>query len=422
MLLPVACGGSAFEAGGSNPDASPGDSAGPVDGAPADAATDATDASSLEASGSDSSAPVDAGPCLPLTAADTDIYVDSRFTGTPATGAQSCPLHTIQAGLSAAKSLGGPRTVHVAGAVPSLVYDETGPLVIGPDITLLGAGALQTTISASGPCASGATGTCAVLVESGLVDGFTITCPGGDGVWITSPSGVPIVRNVAANGSTGNGIVAFASVTLGPNIDASNNGGSGVESPASATGQLHVVAGINGFNGNKENGIDLSGAATLLFEGGTANNNAQGIRLSSSPPGSHSITGLTAKNNSGPGGLVVYGGQTLELRASTLVGNTASGLLYYYLSGSTLDLGTSSSAGNNVFGGSSQTDHNGVAGVTLCGAPSSQLAAGDSWSSCPPSQSPVVCGAAKTSPYADVAYQSSVAGLNPVMGSCTVGP
>ena len=261
-----------------------------------------------------------------------------------------------------------------------------------------------------------------MLVESGLVDGFTITCPGGDGVWITSPSGVPIVRNVAANGSTGNGIVAFASVTLGPNIGASNNGGSGVESPASSSGQLHVVAGINGFNGNKQNGIDLSGGATLVFEGGTANNNSQGIRLSSTPAGSHVIAGLTAKNNSGPGGVVVYGGQTLELRGSTLVGNTASGLLYYYLSGSTLDLGTSSNPGNNVFGGTSQTDHNGVAGVTLCDAPSSQLAAGDSWSTCPPSQTPVVCGMAKINAYADVAYQSSVAGLNPVMGSCTVGP
>ncbi len=80
------------------------------------------------------------GSCHPLTASDTDIYVDSRFAGTPQTGALACPLHTILEGITAANMLGGPRTVHVAGSAPALVYDESGAVTVGAGITLLGDG------------------------------------------------------------------------------------------------------------------------------------------------------------------------------------------------------------------------------------------------------------------------------------------
>ncbi len=436
LSLPAACGGSAFEAGSGGPDAGPHDSATADSGSPDDSAmadSPASDSSPTDGSPADSPAPppAEAGPCVPLTSATTDIYVDLRFTGTPATGAQSCPLPTIQAGLSAAKMLGGgsPRAVHVAGSNPALVYVENGPLTVGPGITLSGAGALEVAISASGPCsASSMSGTCAVLIEGGgIVDGFTILSPGGDGVWTAAPGSAPnpILRNVAASGSKGNGVVALGSVTLGPNLGASNNGGSGVESPSGSTGTVHVVVGVNNFSQNKGNGIDLSGGAALSFEGGTADGDSQGIRLASSPAASHSITGLTAKNNTGPGGVVVYGGQTLRLRSSTLTGNTGSGLLYNYASGSALDLGTGNEPGGNTFGGMTQSQRNGVAGVMLCSAPSSQLADGDSWSTCAPSQTAIVCGVSASTGYTDVAYQYAsgiVSTGGPISGSCTVGP
>ena len=402
----------------------------PGDSSSASDSSSSSDSAPSDAPTSDSPPPpAEAGTCSALTAASTDIYVDSRFTGTPATGAQACPLHTIQAGLTAAKTLGGPRNVHVAGSTPALVYDETGFLIVGPGISLLGGGALTTTISASGSCMVGNTsGTCAVLVQGGgIVDGFTILSPDGDGVW-TAPPGTsphPLVRNSAANGSKNDGIYAFGSVDLGPNIGASGNGNAGVESPAASTGVVHVIAGLNGFNENHGNGIDLSGAATLDFEGGTVSGDSQGIRIGTTPAGSHTITGLTAKANTGPGAVVVYGGQTLTLRSSTLVANTTTGLVYDYATGSALDLGTASSTGGNTFGGMTQADRNGVAGIMLCGVPGPQLADGDSWSTCAPTQTPFMCGGAVTGGYADVAYQYAggvVSVGGPISGTCSVGP
>jgi hypothetical protein len=426
LTLPLACGGSAFQAGPSTADSGLLDSSSLLDSGSLDSPSGDSSAADTAAA-SDAPAdttPAEASVCAPLTAADVDIYVDSRFTGTPATGAQACPVHTILEGIAIANTLGGARTVHVAGTTPALVYDETGTVPVASGITLLGAGALMTTISAAGACM---TGTCAVLVQPGaILDGFSVVSPTGDGVWTTAGNGaVPIVRNVAADSSMGNGIVALGSVQLGPNIVVNSNGAAGVESPAGSVGTVHVVAGINAFSNNKGNGIDLSGAAALNFEGGATNGDTQGIRIASQPSTSHSITALTAKNNTGPGGVVVYGGQTLKLRSSTLVGNTGYGLSYDYPSGntlgSTLDIGTTADPGGNTFGGATSTDRNGLAGIQLCGVPAMQQAGGDSWSTCPPTQLSITCGTAPAM-YVDVAYQSAVAAVDPVTGACTVGP
>lgn len=418
-VLAISCGGSAFETGG--PDS--GVDSGVHDSGAGDSPS--ADTGTADAGTDGSSPPVDAGVCAPLTNADTTIYVDSRYTGTAPTGAMACPLPTIQKGLTAARTLGGTRTVSVAGSTPALIYDETNSLDVTADITLAGGGVLTTTISASGPCTVGSTsGTCAVRVAAGgVLQGFTVTSPGGDGVWTATGAPTPVVHDVAADGSKNDGIVAYASVNLGPNISASNNGNAGVESPAGATGVVHVILGLNGFDGNAGNGIDLSGGATLDFEGGTANENFQGIRIDTMPPGSHTITALTAKANSGPG-VVIYGGQTLKVRASSFLGNGASGLYYAYANGSTLDLGTSTDSGGNVFGGKSS--RNTTAGLTLCNAPAAQPADGDSWVNCPPTQAAIACGGSASSNYTDVAYQyqSGVTGTGPgpIAGSCSIGP
>jgi hypothetical protein len=413
-LLAISCGGSAFETGGSAPDAAI------VDSGARDSGTG--DSPSVDTG----SPPVEAGVCAPLTSADADVYVDSRFMGMQATGAMACPLHTVQQGLTAARMLGGNRTVHVAGSTPALVYDETGSLDVSPGITLMGGSALTTTISASGPCTAGsASGTCAVIVEAGgVVQGFTIVSPSGDGIWTASGTPTPLVHDVAANGSKNDGIVAYGGVDLGPNIGASDNGNAGVESPMGATsGVVHVITGINGFSGNKGNGIDLSGAATLNFEGGLANDNFQGLRIDTMPTGSHTITGLTAKGNTGTG-VLIYGGQTLKVRSSSFLGNGANGLYYAYANGSALDLGTSTDSGGNVFGGS--TSRNTSAGLTLCNAPASQSADGDSWVNCPPTQAAIVCGVSSNVGYKDVLYeyQGGVGstGQGPISGTCSVGP
>ena len=364
-------------------------------------------------------------PCAPLPPTATDVYVDQSFVGTPQTGAQACPLHTIAEGLTAAASLSGVRTVHVAGAAGGVTYKEASPLTVGAKIVLMGDGPAKTTLTASGSCGST---TCAAIVGAGgVLDGFTVTCASGSGIVTGVAAPAAIVRNVAANGSMANGILALGSAELGPNIAVSGNGTGGVESPSGASGVIHVIGTSNAFDDNKGNGIDLSGAATLNFEGGTASGNFQGIRLGGAAAGGHTIASLTATGNTGPGGVVAYGGQTIKMRSSTLLGNAGVGFLYTYANGSTLDIGASAAdPGNNTFAGATAAMHDKSAGLRLCnaGGAGSLTAYGNRWSACPPSQSALACGSGSGA-YADVLYGSTVTtgvGAPVVAGGCTTGP
>jgi len=365
------------------------------------------------------------GTCGPLGAGATDVYVDQTYMGSMHTGVQACPFATITQGLTAAASLTGTRTVHVAGSTPALVYNEASSLHVTANIILSGDGPTKTTIQASGACGST---TCAVAVGGGgVLEGFTVTCSGGDG--IATSDGMPpaAVHEVVASGSMGNGLVAAADVELGPNFSANLNGAAGVESPMGAGGTVHVIGTTNTFDDNKGNGIDVSGTATLIFEGGSASRNAQGIRLggATASAAGHTITSLTATKNTGPGGFVAYSGQTLKVRSSTFTGNTGVGLYYEYAGTSTLDIGTTNDAGNNTFAGATTTNNNGVAGLRLCGvtATSMPAAAGDAWSACLPAQTFADCGNAKPATYSDIDYAPALASGMPVaVSGCTVGP
>jgi hypothetical protein len=361
----------------------------------------------------------------------TDVYVDQRYTGSSPTGVQACPFPTITQGLAAAATLSGNRTVHVAGATPALIYSEASSLMITVDVTLEGDGPAKVTISASGPCGSG---TCAVQVDAGgVVDGVTVTSPGGDGIVTGDGSPAPALKAVIASGSHGNGVTAMGSLELGPGFSANGNGvgssgGAGVESPANTTGLLHVNGLENTFDDNHGNGIDVNGSALLNFEGGEADRNFQGIRLAGTGGASisgHTITSLTAKGNTGPGGVVLYNGQTVKMRSSTLLGNSGVGLYYAYVGGSTLDIGTAQNPGDNVFGGATASNKNTLAGLRVCGVTSAnQLpAASDSWSACAPTQTFLDCGTTPSS-YSDILYGPALSGAGvPVnVTNCTVGP
>jgi hypothetical protein len=351
------------------------------------------------------------------------VYVDQRYTGSMPTGVQACPFTTITQGLAAAASLTGTRTVHVAGATPALVYMEASSLDVGASIILSGDGPAKTTIQAAGTCGST---TCAVAVGGGgVLQGFTVTCSGGSGIVTSDGMPPPAVREVIASGSMNDGLLATSNVDLGPDFSANRNGTGGVESPQGAGGVIHVIGTTNTFDNNKGNGIDVSGTATLNFEGGTANGNFQGIRLAGATAGiaGHTITSLTASNNSGPGGVVAYNGQTIKMRSSTLTGNTGVGLYYAYVGSSTLDIGTNA-AGGNTFAGSTTANNNGVAGLRLCGVTAASMvsAAGDSWSSCPPAQTFADCSATPKV-YSDIDYGPALsAGMPVAVSGCTVGP
>jgi hypothetical protein len=428
------CGGPAFDVAG--------DDSGSANSGGTDSASAATDtgagdgASARDASGDVGSFSTDgssgeaeaSAPCAPLSSSAADVYVDQRFAGMPQYGAAACPFTTIAQGTAAAANLSGAVTVHVAGATPALVYKEASVITVGANVDLLGSGSASTTIQANGACAS-ASGTCAVIVSAGaIVDGFTITDSSGDGILAMAGASAPTIRNTAANGNKGWGIIAGGGVELGPNFSANSNGTGGLESPTTASGRIHVIGTANAFNDNGAgNGINVDGPAFLLFEGGTANGNGQGIRLAGTPgpAGSlHAITNLTATGNTGPGGLVAYDGQTITLRSSTLLGNTSVGLVYNYVNGSTLDIGSAAAGGGNVFGGATASTRNGKAGMRLCAVPATVTAAGDSWSSCPPMQTLVACSGTLPATYSDIQYDPAAATTtSPVTAaSCTTGP
>jgi len=363
------------------------------------------------------------------------ITVDQTTTCAPATGTPACPYPTILAGMAAAATMGNvPLTVHVVGKSGGLKYVETNAVVVPANVTLHGDGPAITALSASGNSAMCGSTPCAVVLQ-GELDGLAVTSPTGNGIVTLAPTAsgpIPTVRNASVSGSGINGVCALGSVDLGPDIAVNLNTQAGVESPgaggcgpAVTAGVVHVIAGVNTFDRNGGNGIDLSGAATLTFEGGTASGDVQGIRLSSSPPGAHSIVNLTATGNTGPGAVVTYGGQSLSLRGSDLRGNTTVGLLHNYAGASVLDLGVSV-AGGNTFGGATSSANNGRAGVILCnsGATSSVTAQGDSWSKCPPSAALAIGSCAIGSlAYADVVYFPAGAAGDPVTddSSCTKG-
>jgi len=239
LSLVAACGGSQFEAGAPGPD---GGSPSQESGAPLDSAM-ALDGPSEASPGAESGAADATGGCQPLGAGATDVYVDQRFTGATRTGVAACPFRSLLEGINAALTLTGLRTVHVAGDASGLTYVETGAVTIPSEVTLKGDGPTQTIVRASGSCG---TGTCAVLVQGGAVlDGFTVISAMGDGVVTAAAGPAPVVRNVAANGSKGNGVLALGAAELGPNISANKNGAAGLESPSTAAGTLHVIAGAN---------------------------------------------------------------------------------------------------------------------------------------------------------------------------------
>lgn len=424
------CGGSEFHAGGAGGTGAGGSSAASSGGTGADFTTggQASDTGGTSADSTTISPPV----CDVLSSDATDVYVDQRYSGATPTGSQSCPFITILDGINAPMTSGISRTIHVAGDSPALLYQEATRVLVGPGVTLLGDGADQVTISASGACASK---TCAIHVQSGgILDGFQVTCPQGSGIVTAAlqPSSQPAaVRNIIASNSAANGIVALGDVELGPGIVANGNGlpnnGHGVS--AEGAGLVHIHASqdtVNQFSNNAWHGINVAAGSLLQFDGGEAlNNGNNGIRLDqqcAQPPAVHVIQGLKATGNPN-NGVAVYGG-SLKLRSSTLLANGHNGLSFTYAAGNQLDAGTVQEPGGNVFGGQTTSYNNTNAGTYVCNSATTasvQPFYGNDWSSCPPTQASVATCGTIPSAYADLV---SAAATTPSVSipACTVGP
>jgi len=322
------------------------------------------------------------------------------------------------------------RTVHVKAAT----YTESNVVRVRARVSLVGDGASTTKITGGSattycsgpPVASSAP--CMVYVEAGgSVDGFTVlftaSTTNGDGMVLGDETGVaPIVKNVTVTGAPRQGIFTLGAADLGPNLHADKNGSSGVSSTGLTSVPLRVFGTTNTFDGNAF-GLGVLGAAYLTFEGGSASGNSvHGLALSG-PTGTakHVVNKLVAKNNAYVG-VSVSSQASLTLRDSIMLKN-GDGLRFYYGSSNKLDIGTSTSPGNNVFNAPT-TDANLHTGVCLSSAPGTgaQAANGNKWTACPVVQT-AVTACDGTGPARDAAYAPTTAGPNPLVTTgCAVGP
>ncbi|MEO7097047.1 MAG: hypothetical protein ABI175_27555 [Polyangiales bacterium] len=356
--------------------------------------------------------------CASLPSGATDVYVDKKATG-PSTGTAACPFKTIGEATTLSWSGSTVRTIHVAGGSPAFDYPETASVVVRANVKLLGAGPAATTISKGGSCPGG--GSCVVLVEpGGILDGFNIPSGGGSSVVTNASTGgtlVPAVRNcVVTDATVGANIVIRGGADLGPNLTVTKSYGvPGVQS--SGAGIIHVIGTTNAFDKNGTSGFVIDGAANLMFDGGSASGNGtHGLRLAGT--GSYGVSNLQAIGNVSVG-INVGSLGSIQLRKSTLIGNRI-GLIFPQSATNNADLGTTTSAGGNVFAASTGTHTNTIAGVCLANVLRTITAEGNTWQACPPSQGSVTgCDLDGGTPYRDV-YVSPGPTLPPA-GPVTLG-
>lgn len=313
------------------------------DASTTDATTDhaSVDVASREGGAKDGAAGDAGSVCVLKTAADT-VYVS-----TPDGGAAT---NAIAQGIAAATAL-SVATAYVC--VGPGKYAESN-LVVPPHVTVVGMkGPASTTISGTSTAACPQKGVCALQVHRGAaLRGFTVVAPRGPDASTLPEDGIvmlpaadgserlllpPAIENVVVNGFVWNGvqgtssaggtaIVALSDADVGPDVTASHNA-QGLLSSSPGPATVHIRGTTNDFSFNGGHGLDLTGAASLIFEGGTTNSNGNcGIRLggtAASPDGgapdsgaplSHTIAGLTATGNGVHGVAVYISGQLLKLQ------------------------------------------------------------------------------------------------------------
>lgn len=373
--------------------------------------------------------PIEAGtdaisPCSVLAAAAPDLYVDAT-SKKPSNGTSDCPFHTIREATELSWILLSTRTIHVVGGTSASVvaYNETGVVVVRNNIALVGPG-VAARITGGGSCPVGS-GNCIVEIEpGGAVDGFAVLPPTGfSGNAIVLNNGIVVapakIKNVQITGApAGQGaLVVKGASDIGPGMNLSTNGANGIN--VIGSGNVHIIgssSGDNLFNTNANNGIsiDVGATATLTIDAATTSgNSANGVRIANGSK--HVISKLIANGNVNQG-VVVYSGGSLAMHGSTLTGNKM-GLVFIQSSSSTLDIGTSPDAGNNVFGGA--TAKNTLAGVCVS-ILHGMTFNGDSFTNCTPvSIFNAPCDGLTT--YNDVVYSSST-GATASVSACAVGP
>jgi len=378
---------------------------------------------------SDSASSVDVpvaetGTCAPLASSATTIYVDGR-TAKASIGTADCPTKTIREALAIVAGLpSAKRTIKVAGSADAPVeYAETGPIVLKPQLSLVGDGAGRVKISGGGACG---TEECVVSLENNAsIEGVTIVSGVRVGISMvnalltTSTAKSLVVTGGTSGSAPAVHVLAKGSVDLGPELRVVKNAGVGVAIDDVVIARVNIGGTVaNQFDENVA-GIVVK-AGTLIFAGGQAKlNTTHGVALLSNPK--HFVTGLIATDN-GASGLLVDGSSSLKLRSSMLVKNRI-GLNFRFGTTNTLDLGTSTDLGKNFFGGST-TGLNSKAAICLPTARTTKEPAwGNKWFVCSPTWFPLSGTCEGISTYQDIYFVPNTSGEQPPLdtSACDVG-
>jgi hypothetical protein len=325
------------------------------------------------------------------------------------TGATTCPFKTITKALSFIGGNAPPgTTVQLLNSDPA-TNGEAYPIVVLADVTIETATTLSAPVTIT--LAAGKNGFTLNAASSGLtnliIDGATNTS--GSAV-VVGPGAVPattVVNHVTVQNTGAAGIVVNNAkatsvaygATFGPALVVTKSGTATKVAPGMSVGGsgTAIIKGTDGtghtsFNTNTQHGLFVNGTAFVTVNAGTTNvatapgqatvdfdNNAvAGIWISQTPTGvtasqlntisDAEITGITGGN-----GLHITGGSFVQLQGSYINGNHASGVILTTLGAgasansslSGIDLGTSTSPGNNTLQGAGNAQVNPVAGICL---------------------------------------------------------
>lgn len=287
-----------------------------------------------------------ANTTLPITlqVAQANVIIFVSPKGSDANSGLSAdqPLRSLTAALN--KNLQSGAIIQLASGTYSAETGEKFPLLIPAGVTLRGNSANQgQEIIVSGGnrfvSPTFAQQNIAVLAANGSrIEGITLTNknPRGYALWLESAQNVTITNNTFAN-STHDGVFL--------------------------TGATSANISNNIFTKNGANGLSALGTSTGLIQSNTFDNTGFGLAI-----GQNSKVAVVSNrivNNRG--GIVVSNLSMPSFRNNLIANNQENGLVILKdrRGQPTVDLGTTSNPGQNIFQNNKQTDINNASGVTV---------------------------------------------------------
>jgi hypothetical protein len=336
--------------------------------------------------------------CPPAT--NAKYYVDPVNGSDQGTGAAAagCGFKTVQRALQVIGAPLGATTILVVG--PSTVSaGETFPINIPANITFTTAPATgAVTVTAPANTAGFTMNAPASGITSNAGASLTITTVAGAtsgtiGILVgAGADATTTLSNLTVTGMLDDGIrVTGGAVTILGGVLANTNG------QATATGNgLNVIGGQAiitvpagttpaTFNGNTAHGIlvqltgyvTVTGVVTLGNSGtGTIETNGNAlagvwIQQAGATLTPNTITGLVSFGNTGGNGMRIVAGSFVTVRSSEFLANTGNGVIISQGAGATIntitgiDLGDTTTKGNNVFQAPAAAGGNASAGICL---------------------------------------------------------